>query len=88
MPEVRKYREKPVFIEAVRWDGDPDTVSAFLGHGVDWRYVGDGSPSLMIRTLEGENRCDLGDWILMDAKGEVYPCKPDIFDLTYEAVDA
>lgn len=42
--------------------------------------------TLFIRTLEGDMRCKLGDWIITGVKGEQYPCKPDIFEATYEAV--
>ncbi|HLE04564.1 MAG TPA: hypothetical protein VI729_08150 [Anaerolineales bacterium] len=40
-----------------------------------------------IPTLEGTMRCDPGDWIIRGVKGEVYPCKPDIFEATYEEVE-
>lgn len=43
--------------------------------------------SLEIQTLEGVMRCDLGDWIIQGVKGELYPCKPDIFAATYEPVE-
>ncbi len=43
--------------------------------------------SLTILTLEGEMRADIGDWIITGIKGEQYPCKPDIFEATYEAVE-
>lgn len=42
---------------------------------------------LVIKTLEGEMRADLWDWIIRGVKGEFYPCKPDIFEATHEAVD-
>lgn len=42
---------------------------------------------ISIRTLEGDMRADLGDWIICGVKGEFYPCKPDIFEATYEAVE-
>ena len=45
-----------------------------------------GSGDLMIRTLEGDMRADDGDWIIKGIKGEFYPCKPDIFESSYEAV--
>ena len=45
-----------------------------------------GDESLTIPTLEGEHRCDIGDWIICGVKRELYPCKPDIFVLTYEPV--
>jgi hypothetical protein len=42
------------------------------------------SETLIIHTLEGDHRADPGDWIIKGVKGEEYPCKPDIFDATYE----
>ena len=42
--------------------------------------------SLTIETLEGDHRASLGDWIIRGVQGELYPCKPDIFEQTYEAV--
>lgn len=61
-----------------------------LGHGfTDFRVAGDHSPfGLVIRTLEGEMRADPGDWIIRGVQGEFYPCKPDIFAETYEAVES
>ena len=52
--------------------------------------TGDGgrADNLRIRTLEGEMRAEQGDWIIRGVQGEFYPCKPDIFDATYEAVEA
>lgn len=89
---AQRYRKKPVVIEAVHFDGDAancTTVTEFLGgsHAVDthrWKpniYEGG-----YIRTLEGEMEFIPGDWIIKGVKGEFYPCKPEIFAATYEAV--
>lgn len=43
-----------------------------------------GDPALLIPTLEGEMRAEVGDWIIRGVKGELYPCKPDIFEATYD----
>lgn len=70
-----KYRKKPVVIEATQWfkDGDHPNVTQNLdGH-------------FGIETLEGFMRANTGDWIIKGVKGEHYPCKPDIFALTYES---
>lgn len=87
-----KYRKKPVVIEAKQlseenyteikgWiNGDDGTGTAHPA------YLGSGPISVCIRTLEGEMRADVGDWIIKGVKGEFYPCKPDIFDATYEPV--
>jgi hypothetical protein len=83
-----KFRKKPVVIDAVQWDGRADTANTFLGErfGIDWEYAGALTEglALMIPTLEGRMRCDVGDWIIRGIKGEFYPCKADIFALTYE----
>lgn len=77
-----KYRKKPVVIEAVKFDGDnvPE-IKAFVGNKC---YVGD--DEMLIRTLEGEMRVSLGDYVIKGVQGEFYPCKPDIFEATYEKV--
>ena len=79
------FRKKPVEVTAVQWTGENwDTVAAFLaGGGVKVRPVKSGV-GFEIETLEGFMRADQGDWIIRGVKGEMYPCKPDIFDATYE----
>jgi len=94
-----KYRKKPVVVEAMQFipidlNGD---INKHLIHAVafdDWivanqsdrkcRYVGN---TLVIKTLEGDMTASAGDWIIKGVNGELYPCKPDIFEATYEAVD-
>ena len=82
-----KFRKKPVVIEATRWfkNGDhplvkPATMeqAAGLTPGVLWQHCG------WVRTLEGGHVVNPGDWIIEGVKGEHYPCKPDIFQATYE----
>lgn len=84
-----KFRKKPVVIEAVEWDGKAGTANAFIGEafGVDWDYEAISSDNILISTLEGKMLCSVGDWIIKGVKGEFYPCKPDIFEATYEAVE-
>lgn len=80
---VAQWRKKPVVIEAVRWDGDQstfDTIERWAGKPVNDL---DGY-TLLIPTLEGEMQASLNDWIIKGVKGEIYPCKPDIFAATYE----
>ena len=88
MPEFRK---KPVVIEAVQFTGqNGNEVCDFAGlNGVDVEDAGGkrARPFLIIPTLEGSMRADVGDWIIKGVKGEFYPCKPDIFEATYEEVD-
>jgi hypothetical protein len=86
---MAKFRKRPVVIEAVRWDGDCDTANRFLGerYGIDWEYAARGDSALVIPTLEGRMRAEVGDWIIRGVKGEFYPCKPDIFEQTYEPAE-
>lgn len=86
MPTVpAKYRKKPVEIEAIQLAvGRAETISSWMkSHGVTPKWDG---RSFTIPTMEGEMRADHGDWIIKGVKGEFYPCKPDIFAATYDAV--
>ena len=79
-----KFRKKPVVIEAIQYDGSRENLAAILklGNSSIMLYP----DHLVIKTLEGNHRADKGDWIIRGIKGELYPCKPDIFEQTYEAV--
>lgn len=94
-----RFRKKPVEIEAVQWDGRnidevlelvdfdklPETEESrqyVNGPGIATTATGE----IEIPTLEGTMRGVPGDWIIRGVKGEVYPCKPDIFEATYEPV--
>lgn len=79
-----RYRKKPVVIEAIHYDGE--LPLDFLGDEEQVRSAGDGSGALEIVTLEGTMRANVGDWIIRGVKGELYPCKPNIFEATYEPV--
>ena len=86
-----KFRKKPVVIEAMGplTKDNSEEIAAWCGGGEAPRQehgqnVYDGE--LIIPTLEGPHRASLGDWIIKGIKGEFYPCKPDIFEATYEAV--
>lgn len=81
---MSRYRKKPIEIEAVHYDGM--FPLEFLGDADYVQAASDGSDSIEIHTLEGVMRADVGDWIIRGVQGELYPCKPDIFDATYEPV--
>ncbi len=84
-----KFRKKPVVIEAVQFNGvENDLQELFdLTKGSTRELVVDALENyLTIQTLEGEMRADVGDWIIKGVQGELYPCKPDIFEQTYEKV--
>jgi hypothetical protein len=81
---MAKYRKKPVVIDAVAWGGDLSTLHS-LGTYENVVSQELGSTDLQIETLEGVMTAKVGDWIIRGIKGELYPCKPDIFDATYES---
>lgn len=82
---MAKYRKKPVVIDAEKWEGANlnDDNSMFQDPGVIIKN--DGS-EFMVGTLEGTMTGKLGDWLIRGVKGELYPCKPEIFEATYEPV--
>jgi len=85
------FRKKPVVIEAIHWDGtNPKEVHDFIGCNVPpftpyshpiWAKSG-----IDIPTLEGHMVASVGDWVIKGINGEFYPCKPDIFEKTYDEV--
>lgn len=82
---MAKFRKKPVVIEATQWHthGDhPAVVPATYAQATwaEWQMQG------WVPTLEGGHVVTPGDWIITGVKGEHYPCKPDIFEATYEPV--
>lgn len=79
------YRKKPVVISAWRFNGDNATDVAAWCRGKVYQSVA-AIPYLIISTLEGDHRADVGDYIIQGVAGEFYPCKPEIFSATYEAV--
>jgi hypothetical protein len=83
---VAQYRKKPVVIEALRWDNVKPNCTAmyeFLGDSGCLRIDG----TLEIATLEGVMRCDVGNWVIKGLAGEFYPCKPAIFEASYERLN-
>lgn len=86
---MQKYRKKPVEIEAIQHDGSPQReteILAWVGPAARVEHDGGESTNIIISTLEGDMTASNGDWIIKGVKGEFYPCKPDIFEATYDAV--
>lgn len=86
-----QYRKKPVVINAIQWNPDTmlvkDILDSFGGlKGMNGIRIGKVRSELIIHTLEGEMTARAGDYIIKGIKGEVYSCKPDIFEMTYETV--
>lgn len=92
MTEPSKFRKKPVVIDAIQFTEDADRnddresgLFPWLDDaGLDYWYD-DQYGQIVIPTLEGDMHASVGDWIIRGVQGEFYPCKPDIFEATYEA---
>lgn len=82
---MNKYRKKPIIIEAVQYNGENiEEIKAFMVGGS--RKIAIKENSVIISTLEGDMTASKGDFIIRGVSGEYYPCKPDIFEKTYEMV--
>lgn len=86
-----RFRKKPVVIEAVQFTGanQREVLSfAYPNLSEDALFAAETmSLPVVIGTLEGDMKASCGDWIIKGVNGEFYPCKPDIFEKTYEAVE-
>lgn len=82
-----KFRKKPVEIEALVWNNNFDEIFHFMDADNNLGIVGFTGDVLQVRTLEGVMDAQPGDYIIKGVKGEFYPCKPDIFALTYDVVE-
>ena len=85
-----KYRKKPVIIEAIQFEDNSDRIieiHEFMGGDtIRVNYEDKDNPYMKIETLEGIMKASVGDYIIKGVNGEFYPCKPDIFEKTYERV--
>jgi len=87
---MAKFRKKPVVIEARQFLGDENAKDI-----LDWIHLTDNmatyhfkeGQALMLFTLEGWIQASPKDWVIKGVKGEFYPCKPDIFEMTYELLE-
>ena len=96
---IQTFRKKPVTIQALQYTGDNlAEVLAFTGKHPKWHdyftsfehyeeFVKNDDMIFKIKTLEGTMKAVPGDWIIREVNGEHYPCKPDIFEKTYEVVE-
>lgn len=80
-----RFRKRPVDVDALLWTGDNYAeLVEWAGDGIS--QFGHTDKGLIVRTLEGDMLVSVGDWIIRGIAGEFYPCRPDIFEQTYEAV--
>ena len=82
---IKKYKKKPVIIEACVWDGtNKEELISFSKGAVSFLPVQ--RTHCYVKTLEGTMEANVGDYIICGVNGEFYPCKPDIFQKTYEVI--
>lgn len=93
MSKARQYRKKPVVVEAMLFETNNEVGSPNMDAIVNWCNQGKleaaawhNGTDILIQTLEGEMKASVGDYIIKGVKGEFYPCKPDVFQATYEEV--
>ena len=83
---MAKFRKKPVVIEAIQWTGNNlEEVRKFGDDAIGIWWFNHGT--LQIKTLEGNMTASPNDWIIRGIEGECYPCKPSIFEATYEPME-
>ena len=92
---IKQYRKKPVVIEAIQWTGENiQECFEFVGNKMATQktkyFSSSGEPfeqtDIVIFSLEGAMSASIGDYLIKGVEGEFYPCKPDIFERTYEEV--
>ena len=92
----QRWRQKPVVVEAVQWDGTAEGATPII----DWILENDGTANyygpgkwdngesrasyIKVQTLEGRMLVGKSDWVIRGIKGGFFPCKPDIFERIYE----
>jgi len=86
---MAKYRKRPVIIEAVQFFDTKEGMAEVMRFVPLAGILGDSRYGwyLTIKTWEGTMTAQPGDWIIRGIKGEYYPCKPDIFEATYELME-
>lgn len=80
---IKTYVKKPIVVKAVQWTGDNLNEIQNFCHNNRYSIIND---KFTIYSLKGDMVVSTGDWIIKGVAGECYPCKPDIFELTYEEI--
>ena len=84
---MQKFVKKPVVIEAIQYNGENiEAIEDFVGKKLSTVMTSDVGVKLIIPTLEGYTNASKDDWVIKGIKGELYPCKPDIFKEIYSLV--
>jgi len=81
----KEFRKKPIIVKAIRWDGNNlDEIKKLCKSHCHLSV--ESSNALVIKTLEGDMKCEKGNYVIQGVNGEFYPCKIDIFNRTYEEI--
>ena len=87
---MTEYRKKPIIINAVKFEGGMQSIQNIVEtlciSNKSYNFESGADGAFYIHTLEGTHKADVGDWIIKGVAGEFYPCKPEIFEQTYERV--
>lgn len=85
---MKRYRKKPLIVEAIQWEGNtPALRSGTIGWPHEFLTINlDGD--LLVHTLEGCMKANIGDYVVRGIEGELYPCKKHIFEKLYEEVES
>lgn len=83
---MKKYRKKPLTIAAVQITPGNDEVILEFMRATNCQFESTGEYEMVIHTLEGDMHLSKDDWLIQGIAGEFYPCKPDIFESSYEEV--
>ena len=84
-----KFRKRPITVEAVQWKATKQSWDEIMAMGdISWKPGEMGSETFYITTLESDMKVSKDDWGIKGVAGEFCPCKPDIFEATYEPVVA
>lgn len=83
-----QFRKKPIIVRAWRFDGSWESVEQIVADNCNTGWYNRNGGELEIETLEGTMIASAGDWIIQGYSDELYPCKPDIFEATYEPADS
>ena len=86
---MKRFKKKPVVIDAIQWDGDTDTIDLLVKAGLVnfwFDVIGGQMVNFRIETLEGVMTVNEGDWVIKGVEGEFYPCKDSAFHKSYDPV--
>ena len=83
---MTRFRKKPVEVEAWQIDSSEPKPGWLLDAMKSDMAIEHTDGTWLIKTLEGDHLGNIGDYIIRGVKGELYPCKPDIFEQTYEVI--